>query len=103
MKKDDDFCESACLAADRSRVSPLRRLPQGKNAELYAICDLADDLREQMAAIHRRAWCTATTTRCSPTPVEAVIVAIADSFTSPPVSRRSTRASTVLVEKPRTK
>ena len=26
---------------------------KARNAELYAICDLADDLRERMAAIHQ--------------------------------------------------
>ena len=41
---------------------------KARNAELYAICDLADDLRERMAADPpAQGRLLATTTRCWPT------------------------------------
>jgi hypothetical protein len=53
--------------ADRP-IRPFRGLRQGKNAELYAICDVAEDLAERMAVTHDAARFSPTTMRCSPTP-----------------------------------
>ena len=35
-----------------SQIAHFDACRKARNAELYAICDLADDLREKMAAIH---------------------------------------------------
>ena len=39
---------------------------KARNADLYAICDVADDLRERMAAIFRRKSPMRTTAGCLP-------------------------------------
>ena len=41
---------------------------KARNAELYAICDVAEDLLERMAVAQRRAAPSPTTMRCWPTP-----------------------------------
>ena len=54
---------------------------KARNAELYAICDLADDLRERMAAVQQPkvAYRDYEAMLADPD-VEAVIIAIADQF-----------------------
>ena len=52
---------------------------KAKNAELYAICDLADDLRERMQEVHRPQVAYADYDAMLADPrVEAIIIAIAD-------------------------
>ncbi len=64
---------------------------KAKNAELYAICDLADDLRERMAAsISPRRLCHYDAMLADPQ-VEAVIIAIADQFHVPRRARGDRR------------
>ena len=56
---------------------------KARNAELYAICDVADDLRAKMAAIHEPKVTYRDYDEMLADPqVEAVIVAVADHFTS---------------------
>lgn len=54
---------------------------KAKNAELYAICDVADDLRERMAATHapRKSYADYADMLADPE-VDAVIVATSDGF-----------------------
>jgi predicted dehydrogenase len=74
---------------------------KAKNAELYAICDLADDLRERMQAIHqpRVAYADYDTMLADPK-LEALIIAIADQFHVPTALKAIAAGKHVLVEKP---
>ena len=74
---------------------------KAKTAQLYAICDAADDLRERMAAVHQP---TATfadyDAMLADDQVDAVIVAVADQFHVPLAIRAIEAGKHVLVEKP---
>jgi predicted dehydrogenase len=72
-----------------------------RNAELHAICDVADDLRERMASIHqpRTAFRDYDAMLADPR-VEAVILAIADQFHVPMALKALEAGKHVLVEKP---
>lgn len=74
---------------------------KARNAELYAICDVADDLRAKMAAIHdpRMAYRDFEEMLADPQ-VEAVIIATADQFHVPLCRQAITAGKHVLVEKP---
>jgi len=57
---------------------------RAKNAELYAICDVADDLRERMATVFRPTTVYSDYDAMLADPnVDGVIVAIADQFHVP--------------------
>ena len=74
---------------------------KAKNAELYAICDLADDLRERMQAIHQPKIAYADyDAMLADQAVEAVIIAIADQFHVPAALKAIAAGKHVLVEKP---
>ena len=68
---------------------------KARNADLYAICDVADDLRERMACDPRRLRRPMpTTTRCWPIPsVDAVVIATPTPSMSPASIRRWRPAS----------
>jgi predicted dehydrogenase len=74
---------------------------KAKNADLYAICDLADDLRERMQAIHQPeiAYADYDAMLADPS-VDAVIIAIADQFHVPAALNAIAAGKHVLVEKP---
>src|SRR5580693_3377375 len=74
---------------------------KARNAELYAICDLADDLRQRMAAIHKPLvdYCDYDTMLFDPK-VEAVVIAIADQFHVAAALKAIEAGKHVLVEKP---
>jgi predicted dehydrogenase len=76
-------------------------LNKARNAELYAICDLAEDLLAQMSAIHhpRRTFTDYATMLADPD-LDAVVIATADQY-HVPAAREAIRAGKhVLVEKP---
>jgi predicted dehydrogenase len=74
---------------------------KARNAELYAICDVADALRERMAAIHRPKVSYRDYGEMLADPqVEAVIIAVADSFHVPLSLQAVEAGKHVLVEKP---
>jgi len=74
---------------------------KAENAELYALCDVADDLRERMAAVHRPQARYADYDDLLADPaVDAVIVATADAFHVPAARRAAAAGKHVLVEKP---
>jgi predicted dehydrogenase len=74
---------------------------KARNAELHAICDVADDLRERMAAIHQPAVAYRDYDAMLADPrVEAVIIAIADQFHVPMALKALEAGKHVLVEKP---
>ena len=74
---------------------------KARNAELYAICDRADDLRTAMAAIHRPSVAYRDYADLLADPqVEAVIIAVADQFHVPLCIQALRAGKHVLVEKP---
>ena len=74
---------------------------KARNAELYAICDVADDLRERMAAVHQpRVAYGSYDDMLSDSRVEAVVVAVADEFHVPAALKALAAGKHVLVEKP---
>src|SRR5918995_2079141 len=74
---------------------------KAKNAELYAICEVAEDLLERMSAIQapRKAYADYDAMLADPN-VDAVIVAIADQFHVPMALKALEAGKHVLVEKP---
>jgi predicted dehydrogenase len=74
---------------------------KARNAELYAICDVAEDLVERMAAIHApQVAYTDYEAMLSDPNVEAVIVGVADQFHVPAAREAIEAGKHVLVEKP---
>jgi predicted dehydrogenase len=74
---------------------------KARNGELYAICDVAEDLLARMAAIHepRKTYREYAALLADPE-VEAVIVATADAFHVPLALQALAAGRHVLVEKP---
>ena len=74
---------------------------KARNADLYAICDVAEDLVERMAATHAptRRFLDYDAMLADPD-LEAVIVATADAFHVPAAIRALEAGKPVLVEKP---
>jgi predicted dehydrogenase len=74
---------------------------KAKNAELYAICDLADDLRQRMALVHEpRIAYSDYGAMLADGQIEAVIIAIADQFHIAAALEAIEAGKHVLVEKP---
>src|SRR5688572_30685564 len=74
---------------------------KAKNAELYAICDLADDLLARMAAVHQpRVTYTDYARMLADPQVEAVLIAVADQYHVPLARQALAAGKHVLVEKP---
>ncbi len=71
------------------------------NAELYAICDVADDLRDRMAATHapRRSYSDYAAMLADPA-LEAVVIATSDAFHVPAALMALQAGKHVLCEKP---
>lgn len=74
---------------------------KARNAQLYAICDLADDLRERMAAVQEpKVAYSEYEAMLADRDVEAVIIAIADQFHVAAAVMALDAGKHVLVEKP---
>ncbi|BBE73521.1 Gfo/Idh/MocA family protein [Oharaeibacter diazotrophicus] len=74
---------------------------KARNADLFAICDVADDLRARMAATHAPAKSYADYDAMLADPeVEAVIVATSDAFHVPAALKALAAGKHVLCEKP---
>lgn len=74
---------------------------KARNAELYAICDAAEDLLGRMAAIHQpQKTFTSYDAMLADPLVEAVIIGVADQFHVPLAQRAIAAGKHVLVEKP---
>jgi len=74
---------------------------KARNAELFAICDVAADLRERMAVAHgaRKTFADYDAMLADPE-VEAVIIATADAFHVPAARAALSAGKHVLTEKP---
>jgi predicted dehydrogenase len=88
-------------AGQISQAAHFEACRKAKNSELYAICDLAEDLLERMYAIHtpRTAYADYDAMLADPN-VDAVIVAVADQFHVPMTLKALDAGKHVLVEKP---
>ena len=74
---------------------------KAKTAQLYAICDSAEDLLDRMVAIHQpTVGYTAYDKMLADDAVDAVVVAVADQFHVPLALRALEAGKHVLVEKP---
>ena len=74
---------------------------KARNIELTAICDLADDLRERMAALHQpRAAYRDFDEMLADARIEAVLIGVADQFHVPLALKAIHAGKHVLVEKP---
>ncbi len=74
---------------------------KARNAELYAMCDRAEDLVTRMAAIHQpRVTYTDYDAMLADPQVEAVIIAVADQFHIPLAQKALAAGKHVLIEKP---
>lgn len=74
---------------------------KARNATLHAICDVADDLRDRMAATHAPARSYADFDAMLADPeLEAVIIATSDAFHVPAARRALAAGKHVLCEKP---
>lgn len=74
---------------------------KSRNAELYAICDVAPDLLTRMAAVHQpRTTFVDYDAMLADPRVDAVIIATADAFHVPAALRAIAAGKHVLVEKP---
>lgn len=102
MKKEDRLLRVGVLGCGPiAQFAHFDSCRKARNAELYAICDIADDLRERMAATHqpRTAYSDYDAMLADPN-VEAVIVAIADQFHVSACLKAIEAGKHVLVEKP---
>lgn len=74
---------------------------KARNATLYAICDVADDLRARMAATHAptRSYADYDAMLADPE-VEAIVIATSDAFHVPAALRALQAGKHVLCEKP---
>jgi predicted dehydrogenase len=84
-----------------AQIGHLEACRKAVNAELYAICDVAEDLLERVAAVHPPVRTFAGYEAMLADPgVDAVIVAIADEFHVEAARQALAAGKPVLVEKP---
>ena len=84
-----------------AQIAHLDACRKARNAELYAICDAAEDLLTKMAAIYEpRVTYRDYDAMLADPQVEAVIVAVADQFHVPMCLKAIAAGKHVLVEKP---
>ena len=84
-----------------SQIAHFDACRKARNAELYAICDLAEDLRQKMAAIHEPQVTYSDLDDMLADPlVEAVIIGTADQFHVPLCQKVIAAGKPLLVEKP---
>jgi predicted dehydrogenase len=100
--KDDRCVRIAVLGCGPiAQFAHLDACRKARNATLYAICDLAEDLRQRMAAVHQPAVVYADyDAMLADRDVEAVIIAIADEFHVAAAAQAIKAGKHVLVEKP---
>jgi predicted dehydrogenase len=102
MKKEERLLRIGVLGCGPiSQIAHFDACRKARNVELYAICDLAEDLLGKMAAIHepRVAYRDLDAMLADPK-VEAVIIGTADQFHVPLCRKVIAAGKPVLVEKP---
>src|SRR5205085_10429600 len=84
-----------------SQAANFEACRKARNAELYAICDAADDLLTKMAALHGpRVTYRDYDAMLADPQLEAVLIAVADQFHVPLARKAIAAGKHVLVEKP---
>jgi len=84
-----------------AQFAHLEACRKARNVDLYAICDVADDLRERMAAVHQpKVVYRDYAAMLGDLQVEAVVIAIADQFHVAASLQAIEAGKHVLVEKP---
>ena len=102
MKKDSRHLRLGILGCGPiSQIAHFDAAKKARNVELTAICDLADDLRERMAALHlpRLVYRDFDEMLANPE-IEAVLIGVADQFHVPLALKAIHAGKHVLVEKP---
>lgn len=102
MKKEQRLLRIGVLGCGPiSQIAHFDACRKARNAELYAICDLADDLREKMATIHEPQVAFRDLDEMLADPkLDAVIIGTADPFHVPLCRKVVAAGKPVLVEKP---
>jgi predicted dehydrogenase len=102
MKKDQRRLKVGILGCGPiAQAAHFESVNKARNAELHAICDVADDLRERMAATHAPARSFRDYDEMLADPaLDAVIVATADAFHVAAAERAIRAGKHVLCEKP---
>jgi predicted dehydrogenase len=102
MKKESRLLRLGVLGCGPiAQFAHLDACRKARNAELYAICDVAEDLLTRMASIHEpRVTYHDYTAMLEDPQVEAVIIATADAFHVPFCLQAIEAQKHVLVEKP---
>src|SRR6185503_15033345 len=84
-----------------SQIAHFDAAKKARNIELTALCDLADDLRERMAALHQPRFAYRDFDEMLADPrIEAVLIGVADQFHVPLALKAIAAGKHVLVEKP---
>jgi len=102
MKKEEQRLNIGVLGCGPiSQFAHFDACRKARNANLYAICDRADDLVARMTAVHQPAKSYREFDEMLADPrVDAVIVAVADQFHVPLCEKAIAAGKPVLVEKP---
>ena len=102
MKKDSRLLRLGVLGCGPiSQIAHFDAARKARNIELTAICDLADDLRERMVALHRPRLAYKNYDEMLANPeIEAVLIGVADQFHVPLALQAIDAGKHVLVEKP---
>jgi predicted dehydrogenase len=84
-----------------SQAAHLDAIRKARNADLYAICDVAQDLTNRIAAIYQpRAVYNDFNAMLADPRLEAVVIAVADQFHVPLAHQALAAGKSVLIEKP---
>src|SRR5262245_32677907 len=102
MKKHDRRLRIGLLGCGPiSQAAHLDAIRKARNADLYAICDIAEDLTERLAAIYQpEAVYHDFAAMLADPQVEAVVIAVADQFHVPLCRQALAAGKPVLIEKP---
>ncbi len=102
MKKDSRLLRLGILGCGPiSQIAHFDAARKARNIDLTAICDLADDLRERMAALHQPRFAYRDFDEMlADDRIEAVLIGVADQFHVPLALKAINAGKHVLVEKP---
>lgn len=102
MKKDSRQLRLGILGCGPiSQIAHFDAAKKARNVELTAVCDLADDLRERMAALHQPRFVFRDFDEMlAGDQIDAVLIGVADQFHVPLALKAIAAGKHVLVEKP---
>ncbi len=102
MKKDAKLLKVGILGCGPiSQAAHFEATRKAHNAELYAICDVAEDLLEKMAVLHEVSVTYSDYDKMLSDPnIDAVIIGIADQFHVPCAVKAINAGKHILIEKP---